>query len=81
MKDISNKVFLKTQEVLFLDKVKTPSQIAGIIAPEIYYVLKQYFDLSPSSYNAVIHVLKDGTIDVNFTFNAARILIKKENQY
>lgn len=79
MQDLSKKVYKKAQEVLFLDKVKSPREITDIVSSEIYYVLKQYFEIDKSSYNAKIHVRDNGIFDLDFSFSATRILTKKEN--
>lgn len=79
MINISNQVFEKTQNVLFLDKVQTPHQLSDVVASEIFYVLKQYFEINPSDYKAKIHVLKNGEINIDFSFLATRLLTKKEN--
>lgn len=77
--NISNQVFKKTQDVLFLDKVQTPHQLSDIVASEIFYILKQYFEIAPSDYSAKIHVQKTGEIKIDFSFLATRLLTKKEN--
>lgn len=74
---ISSKIFEKTQNVLFLDKVKTPRNLTNIVASEIYYVLKQYFEISPKDYQAKIHVQKSGEMNIDFSFHAKRMLTKK----
>lgn len=79
MEKISSLIFEKTQNVLFLDKVQTPSLLSNVVASEIYYVLKQYFEIAPSDYKAKIHVQKSGEINIDFSFLAKRILTKKEN--
>jgi len=77
MEDISKKVFSKAEAVLFLDKVKSPSKIKDVLSSEIFYVLKQFFDIAPASFRSEIHTNLDGTIDIDFSFKADRILIKK----
>lgn len=77
MKSISNQIFEKTQNILFLDKVKAPRELTHIVSSDIFYVLRQYFDLSPQSYNAEIHVKKDGKIGIDISFVAERVLVKK----
>ncbi len=79
MEKISNLVFEKTQNVLFLDKVQTPSGLTNVVASEIFYVLKQYFDIKPSDYKARIHVQKTGEINIDLSFLASRVLTKKES--
>lgn len=74
---ISNQIFEKTQNILFLDKVKTPRELTNIVSSEIFYVLKQYFDLSPQNFNAEIHVKKSGRIGIDISFEAERVLVKK----
>lgn len=78
--DISSKVFEKTQNVLFFDKIKTPKEMINIVASEVFYVLKQYFEINPSDYDARIQVSKNGEMNIDFSFKASRILLKKEPQ-
>ena len=78
MKNIAKQVFSKAEEVLFLDKIKTKGQLSDIVSSEIYYVLKQYFEISPQNYKINIHVDRDGSCMVSLNFLADRILIKKE---
>ncbi len=79
MFNISNQIFEKTQNVLFLDKVQSPHQITDVVASEVFYVLKQYFEIAPTDYRAKIHVQKNGEINIDFSFLAKRLLTKKEN--
>lgn len=79
MFNISNQIFEKIQNVLFLDKVQSPHQITDVVASEVFYVLKQYFEIDPTNYRAKIHVQKNGEINIDFSFLAKRLLTKKEN--
>lgn len=79
MFNISNQIFEKTQNVLFLDKVQSPHQITDVVASEVFYVLKQYFEIYPTDYRAKIHVQKNGEMNIDFSFLAKRLLTKKEN--
>ena len=65
MFNISNQIFEKTQNVLFLDKVQSPHQITDVVASEVFYVLKQYFEIDPTDYRAKIHVQKNGAAACN----------------
>lgn len=77
MDSLSSKVYEKTEEVLFTDKLKSPSQLGDILSSEILYVLKQYFEVSEGSFNHRIYTEKNGDIDIAFSFKAKRVLIKR----
>ena len=75
---VSEKNFQRAKEILYLDKIKTNSGVENILSSEIYYVLKQYFDIDEKSYTAHVHTEKDGSLNISFTFCARRLYIKKE---
>ena len=70
--------FEKAKEILYLDKIITNNGIETVLSSEIYYVLKQYFDIDEKSYTAHVHTEKDGALNISFTFRAKRLFIKKE---
>ena len=75
---VFDKNFEKAKEVLYVDKIKTNVGIENVLSSEIYYVLKQYFDIDEKSYTAHVHTEKDGALNISFTFKAKRLFIKKE---
>ena len=75
---ISEQNFQKAKDILYQDKIKTNSGIESVLSSEIYYVLKQYFDIDDKSYTAHVHTEKDGALNISFTFKAKRLFIKKE---
>ncbi|MBQ7466910.1 MAG: hypothetical protein IJS74_02430 [Clostridia bacterium] len=75
---ICDKNFQRAKEVLYLEKIKTNNGIENVLSSEIYYVLKQYFDIDDKSYTAHVHTEKDGALNISFTFKAKRLFIKKE---
>lgn len=75
---LSDKNFQKAKEILYLDKIKTNTGIENVLSSEIYYVLKQYFDIDEKSYTAHVHTEKDGALNISFTFRAKRLFIKRE---
>jgi len=77
VKKLSNLTFEKIEDVLYVDKIKDPKNLEKIVASEIYYVLKQYFEIDKNSFNACIFVEKDGVLNINCNFKAFRTLLKK----
>lgn len=77
MKNIVNRIYNKTERVLFYDKIKTPSEINKIIAGEINYVLSQYFDVLQDSFNSKVFIQNNGILDISFSFKASRMLTKR----
>jgi len=77
--NISDNVFSKAESVLFYDKVKTPNGLSNIVSTEVFYILKQFFDIVPNSFWSGIHVEKNGQISIDFSFKATRVLNKKES--
>lgn len=75
--DLSKKVFEKAQDVLFFDKIQAPKELSQIVASEIFYVLSQYFEISPQDYKTKIFVQKNGSINIDFSFVATRMLVKR----
>ena len=75
---IIDKNFEKAKEILYIDKIKTNLGIESVLSSEIYYVLKQYFDIDEKSYTAHVHTESDGGLNISFTFRAKRVFIKKE---
>ena len=75
---LSEQAFDRAQSVLFTDKIKSPSQVKEVLACEIEYVLKQYFEMEPKSYKAYILAEKDGSLNIEFSFKATRLLMKRE---
>ena len=75
---IIDKNFQKAKEMLYLDKIQTNAGIENVLSSEIYFVLKQYFDIDEKSYTAHVHTEKNGALNISFTFRAKRLFIKKE---
>ena len=76
---VNDEIFSKAKDLLYLDKLKSSSGVENVLVSEIYYVLKQYFEIDDKSYVAHVHTEKDGSLNINFAFKAKRILIKKES--
>lgn len=76
--NISEQAFGRAQEVLFGDKIKSPTKLKEILGCEIEYLLKQYFEIAPNSYKSFIAKEKDGTLNIEFSFRALRVLLKHE---
>lgn len=76
---VSDEIFNKAKDLLYLDKLKSKSSVENVLVSEIYYVLRQYFDIDDKSYIAHVHTEKDGSLNINFSFKANRVLIKKES--
>lgn len=76
MKKLAGQVYLKAEEVLFNDKINS-KKIGDILSSEIYYVLKQYFEISQDSFYSKIFTDHSGEINISFSFRAKRVLIKK----
>lgn len=79
MANIAKNMYEKIEEVLFVDKLKSPQKIGDILSSEILYILRQYFEVNDNSYKANIYVEKDGDINISFSFKASRVLIKRGN--
>ena len=62
---------------MFCDKLKTPTEVSGLVSNEMYYLLKQFFDIKKDSFKSSIYVEKNGELNVYFSFKADRVLIKK----
>lgn len=77
MGKIVDSVYRKTEEVLFSDKLKMPSEVSKIISGEIHYILSQYFKLKENSFKSDIFVGRDGEMEINFSFKASRVLLKR----
>ena len=77
VKNIAGSVYNKVEEVLFIDKLKSPQKIGDILSGEILYILKQYFEVNDNSYTSNIFVEKDGEMNISFSFKATRVLIKR----
>ena len=75
---LSERTFNKAKDILYLDKLKSSSGVENVLASEIYYVLKQYFEIDPQSYVSHVHMEQDGCLNINFAFKAKRVLIKRE---
>lgn len=75
---LSEQTFDRAQSVLFIDKIKSPNQVKEVLACEIEYILKQYFEIEPKSYKAYIIAEKDGSLNIEFSFKALRMLMKHE---
>jgi len=76
---ISDKIYKKAEEVLFTDKLKAPQEISKILATEINYILKEYFDIKENSFKSNIFVEQNGELDIYFSFKANRVLLKRTN--
>lgn len=74
--NIVKDVYSKAEEVLFTDKLKSPNKINDILSSEIYYVLKQYFEMKDNSFSSRIYTEHNGDVSISFSFKAKRILIK-----
>lgn len=74
---VVNEVYNKAEEVLFTDKIKSPNKISDLLSSEIYYVLKQYFEISKDSFMSRIFTQKNGELNISFSFRANRVLIKR----
>jgi len=79
MKNFVSEVYKKAEEVLFVDKIKTPEQVKSVLSSEMYYLLKQYFDVKKNSFSSSIFVEKDGELNIMFSFKATRVLMKRTN--
>ena len=77
MVKISDKMFLKAQDVLFSDKLKVPSEVSKIVSTEIHYILSQYFDMRENSFKSSIILEQDGDLNIYFSFKAGRVLNKR----
>ncbi|MBQ3158204.1 MAG: hypothetical protein IJB98_00755 [Clostridia bacterium] len=77
MKNIASSVYNKVEEVLFVDKLKSPQKIGDILSSEILYILKQYFEVNENSFKSNIFVEKNGEMNISFSFKALRVLIKR----
>lgn len=77
MKSLSNLTFERVEDVLYVDKIKDPKNIEKIVASEMYYVLKQYFEIDKASFCANILVEREGRLDISCNFKAHRLLIKR----
>ena len=77
MDKISDKMFLIAQDVLFSDKLKTPTEVSKIVSNEIYYILSQYFEMRENSFKSSIILEKDGDLNIYFSFKAGRVLNKR----
>ena len=75
---INEENFQKAKEILYYDRLRTSAGIQDVLSSEIYYVLKQYFDIDDKSWIAHIHAENDGALNINFSFKAKRMYIKKE---
>ena len=78
MKKVIGEVYKKAEEVLFNDKINS-SKLSDIVSSEIYYCLKQYFDIAKDSYLAKIFTDRSGEINISFSFRAKRVLFKRIN--
>lgn len=76
MKKKLNEVYSKAEEVLFNDKINS-DKISSVLSSEIYYCLKQYFEISQNSFYSKIFTDRSGEINISFSFRAKRVLIKK----
>lgn len=74
---LSEQVFNKAEEMLFNDKINS-SKIGDFLSSEIYYVLRQYFEINKDSFLSQIFVENSGDINISFSFKAKRVLIKRE---
>lgn len=71
-----SEVYNKAEEVLFNDKIKS-SKISDILSSEMYYCLKQYFEISENSFYSKIFTDKSGEINITISLRAKRVLIKR----
>lgn len=78
MATVREQTYNKAKEVLFSDKIKSPTIVKEVLASEIEYILKQYFEMQPNSYKAYINAQKDGSLDLEFSFKAIRVLMKNQ---
>ena len=78
MKKLANEVYLKAEEVLFYDKLNS-KKLGDILSNEIFYVLKQYFEIDKNSFYSKIFTDHSGDINVSFYFRAKRVLLKKSS--
>ena len=77
MESIAKNVYDKVEEVLFIDKLKSPQKINDILSSEILYILKQYFEVKENCFKSRIVVEENGEMDISFNFKALRVLIKR----
>ncbi|MBR2908830.1 MAG: hypothetical protein IKC11_00570 [Clostridia bacterium] len=77
MESIAKNVYDKVEEVLFIDKLKSPQKINDILSSEILYILKQYFEVKENCFKSRIVVEENGELDISFNFKALRVLIKR----
>ena len=77
LNNLAKQVYNKAEEVLFTDKIKSPTKIGDILSGEILYVLKQFFEIKDSSYTSRIFTEHNGDLNISFSFKASRILIKR----
>ena len=76
-KNLANDMYGKVEEVLFTDKLRMPNKINDILSSEIFYVLKQFFDIREESFSSHIFIEQNGEISISFSFKAKRVLIKR----
>jgi len=77
MAKLVDSVYEKAEEVLWIDKLKTPTEVSKVVSNEIYYVIKQFFDVKTETFKSSIFVEKDGELNVYFSFKANRVLMKR----
>lgn len=75
-----NKVYSKTEEVLFSDKLKYSNKLNDLLANELIFLLNQYFEMKENSFFSKIFLEQNGDISINLSFKAKRVLIKRESE-
>jgi septum formation topological specificity factor MinE len=65
----------RLKNILITDKKQNPQKIENIVKSEVYYIIKNYFELSIDDFNVNIDVDHNNKYVVNINFESNNIKI------